>query len=284
MTSAATALPRRHKGAYGEFLKLRAFLRRDFLTAVSYRLSFVADFASVVVAVFMFYLVGRMVDPSKLPAYGGIRPTYMEFVATGIVLGAFVQIGVGRVTKAIEREQTRGTLESLLTTPTTTPTILFGSVVYDLVYVPIRTAMMLLVIALGFGLHYQASGLLPAALFLLLFIPFVWGVGMVSAALNLTLRKGAGAFSAFITLLTVGSGAYVPVSVLPGPAAGFAPYNPVGVASHGMRESLIAGGWSSVDHKLLVLPGLAAISLLAGLLALRLAVRRERRLGTIGLY
>jgi ABC-type polysaccharide/polyol phosphate export permease len=284
MTSAATALPRRRKGLYAELLKLRAFLRRDFLTAVSYRLSFAADFANVVVAVFMFYLVGRMVDRQVLPTFNGVRPTYMEYVATGIVLGAFVQIGVGRVTRAVEREQTGGTLESLLITPTATPTILLGSVVYDLVYVPVRTAMMLLVIALAFGLDYHASGLPAAALFLLLFIPFVWGVGMVSAALNMTFRKGSGVFTAFITLLTVGSGAYVPVSLLPGPAASFAPYNPVGVASHGMRESLFAGGWSAADAKLLTLPALAAISIAAGVVALRLAMRRERRLGTVGLY
>ncbi len=97
-----------------------------------------------------------MVDPRVLPSFDGIRPTYMEYVATGVVLGAFVQIGVGRVTRAIEREQTGGTLESLLITPTATPTILVGSVVYDLVYVPIRTAMMLLVIAFAFGLNYHA--------------------------------------------------------------------------------------------------------------------------------
>ena len=94
-------------------------------------------------------------------------------------------------------------------------------------------------IAVGFGLRYQASGLPAAALFLLFFIPFVWGIGMISAAMQLTFRKGAGLFIAFITLFTVGSGAYVPVSLLPGPAAAFAPYNPVGVAAQGMRASLL---------------------------------------------
>jgi ABC-type polysaccharide/polyol phosphate export permease len=280
---AQTLAPRRH-GVTGELLKLGAFLRRDFLIAASYRLSFASEFASVVVGVVMFSLVGRMVDLRVLPSYGGVRPTYMEYVATGLVLGAFVQIGVGRVTQAIQQEQTRGTLESLMMTPTNAPTILVGCIAYDLVYVPIRTAIMLLVIALGFGLNYQASGVAPALLFLLLFIPFVWGIGMISAAMNLTFRKGAGVFTAVITLFTVGSGAYVPVSLLPGPAAKFAPYNPVGVAAHGMRESLLAGGSAAIDGKLLTLPILSAISLLAGIVALRLAIRRERRLGTIGLY
>jgi ABC-type polysaccharide/polyol phosphate export permease len=284
VTASVSQLPRRRHGATGEILKLGAFLRRDFLIAASYRLSFVAEFVNVIVGVAMFSLVGRMVDLRVLPSYGGVQPTYMEYVATGLVLGAFVQIGVRRVTEAIEQEQTRGTLESLLITPTSAPTILVGNVVYDLVYVPIRTVLTLLVIVVVFGLRYQASGFPAAAVFLLLFIPFVWGVGMISAAMQLTFRRGAGVFTAFITLFTVGSGAYVPVSLLPGPAAQLAPYNPVGVASYGMRESLLAGGWSAVDGRLLALPILSAVALLAGIVILRLAMCRERRLGTIGLY
>jgi hypothetical protein len=50
-----------------------------------------------------------------------------------------------------------------------------------------------------------------------------------------------------------------------------------------MRESLLAGGWAAVDGKLVILPILSAAAVLAGIIALRLAFRRERRLGTIGL-
>jgi ABC-type polysaccharide/polyol phosphate export permease len=284
MSLVVTRLPPRREGAIAELGKLAAFFRRDFLIAASYRLSYASEFAGVVIGVVMFSLVGRMVDIRVLPSYGGLHPTYMEYVATGLVLGALVQLGVVRVTQAIEQEQSRGTLESLVSTPTTSATLLAGSVAYDLVYVPVRTLLTLLVIAVGFGLRYQASGVPAALLFLLMFIPFVWGIGMISAALQLTFRKGAGLFTAFITLFTVGSGAYVPVSVLPGPAAHLAPYNPVGVASHGMRESLLAGGWSAVHGTLLILPILSVLSLLAGAATLRLALRRERRLGTIGVY
>lgn len=284
MSVILTARPRRREGLVAELLKLGAFMRRDFLIAMSYRLSFAAEFAGVVVGVVMFSFVGRMVDVRVLPSYGGVHPTYMEYVATGLVLGAFIQLGVVRVTQAIEQEQAQGTLESVLITPTASPTILVGSVAYDLVYVPLRMLLTLLVIAIGFGLRYQATGIPVAVLFLLFFIPFVWGIGMISAAMQLTFRKGAGLFTSFITLFTVGSGAYVPVNLLPGPAARLAPYNPVGVASHGMRESLLAGGSSAIHGTLLTLPLLAAVALLMGTVALRLAVRRERRLGTVGVY
>lgn len=284
MIADASSLPRRREGTLAEIRKLGAFLRRDFLIAASYPMSHLSELASVVVGVVMFSLVGRMVDLKVLPEYHGVHPSYMEYVATGLVLGLFVQVGVRRVTEAIEEEQTRGTLESLLITPTNGPTILVGSVVYDLAYIPIRTVAILIVIAVGFGLHYQLSGVPAAALFLLFFIPFVWGIGMMSAAMQLTFRKGAGLFIAAITLFTVGSGAYVPANVLPGPAAALAPYNPIGVAAFGMRDSLLAGGWAAADSKLLTLPLLSAVALLAGVVTLRLAMRRERRLGTIGIY
>jgi ABC-type polysaccharide/polyol phosphate export permease len=281
--SAVAAKAARRTGLIAELMKLGAFWRRDLLIASSYRFSFVSELTQVVVGVVMFSLVGRMVDLDVLPTYGGVHPSYMEYVATGLVLGAFVQIAVARVTHAIEQEQANGTLESVLVTPTSTTTILVGSVVYDLVYVPVRTAAMLLTIALAFGLHYRASGVPMALLFLVLFIPFVWGVGMICAALRLTYRRGAGIFTAFVTLLIIGSGAYVPAHLLPEPAASLAPYNPIGVAAHGMRESLLAGGSSAFDGKLLILPLLSAVSVALGAVALRLAFGRERRRGTIGL-
>jgi ABC-type polysaccharide/polyol phosphate export permease len=280
----AVAKPlQRHEGRAAEIAKLGAFWRRDLLIATTYRFSLMSELAQVVVGVLMFALVGRMVDLRVLPAYGGVHPTYMEYVATGLVLGAFVQIGVGRLTQAVEQEQAAGTLESILVTPTSTTTILIGSVLYDLVYVPVRTAAMLVTIAVIFGLHYRADGVPAALLFLVLFIPFVWGIGMISAALRLTYRRGAGLFIACVTLFTVGSGAYVPAHLLPEPASSLAPYNPIGVAAHGMRESLLAGGSSAIDSKLLILPALSLLGVIGGALALRFALRRERRLGTIGL-
>ena len=90
----------------------------------------------------MFYFVGLMVDPAKLPSYGGRHATYMEFAAAGIALTAFIQVGLGRVGTAIRQEQLTGTLESVLMTPTSFSTIQVGSTVYDLIYVPIRTAVL----------------------------------------------------------------------------------------------------------------------------------------------
>src|SRR6476646_2257502 len=111
-------------------------MRRDFLVAWSYRAAFFSDIIGLLVQTVTFYFIGRMVDPRVLPTFGGTRVTYLEFAAIGIVIGAFLSLGLGQVAAAVRQEQLMGTLESLLMTPTTPGTIQIGSVAYQLVFVP----------------------------------------------------------------------------------------------------------------------------------------------------
>jgi ABC-2 type transport system permease protein len=133
MIGAGERAPGRWSLFLEETVKLPAFARRDFLVAWSYRLAFVSDALALFLQAFLFYFVGLLVDESKLPEFGGSRVSYMEFVVIGIALAAFVQIGLGRVSAAMRREQMIGTLESILVTPTSPSTIQLGSVVYDLI-------------------------------------------------------------------------------------------------------------------------------------------------------
>ena len=155
MTPLAHAAPR---GLVGELFKLPAFVRRDFLTAWSYRMAFVSDAANLVGQALVFSFISLMIDPSALPTYGGEQVSYLEFASIGIALGVFVQFALERVAIAVRGEQLMGTLESVLMTPTAPATIQLGSVSFDLLYIPLRTAIFLGGIALAFGLHYDRDG------------------------------------------------------------------------------------------------------------------------------
>jgi ABC-2 type transport system permease protein len=269
----------------GELRKLPAFVRRDFIVAWSYRLPFVGDWIGLALQAFMFYFVGLIVDPAKLPSFGGSPTSYMEFVAVGIAISAFLTLALGRVAVGMQQEQFAGTLESLLMTPTSPVTVQLGSVVYDLIYIPIRTAIFLVIIAFAFGLDFYASGLLPALVVLLVFIPFVWGLGVASAGATLTFRRGSGIVGLASTVLVLFSGAFYPLDVLPGWVATIAELNPITIAVEGMREPLLAGtGWEDVGKAAAILVPLSAVSLAVGFYAFRAALRRERRQGTLGLY
>jgi ABC-2 type transport system permease protein len=282
---AVEAQPGRLAAVGQELRKLPAFARRDFLVAWSYRLVFVSDVLALFLQAFLFYFVGMLVDERRLPEYGGSPVSYMEFVTIGIALAAFVTIGLGRVSAALRREQMVGTLESMLVTPTAAATIQLGSVVYDLVYVPIRTGLFLILIAVAFDLDLNPTGLPPAALVLLFFIPFVWGLGLLSAAATLTFRGAQSGVGFGITILTLGSGAYFPLELFPGWVETLAVVNPMAIAINGMREPLLgAVVWSDALYHVAILLPFAGASLAAGVYAFRLALRRERRRGTIGLY
>lgn len=268
-----------------ELRKLPAFVRRDFLVAWSYRLSFVSDIVNLAGQIVVFYFIGQLVDSSKLPTFGGSEVTYLEFAAVGIAVGVFIQFGLDRVSAAMRGEQLMGTLESVLVTPTAPATVQLGSVAFDLVYVPLRTAIFLGGITLAFGLNFSASGLLPALLLLIAFIPFVWGLGVFTAALLLTFRRGGGFVGLGVVILGLLSGVYFPLDLLPWWLPEVAEANPVAMAINGMREALLGGATlADVAPTIALILPLSAVSLSAGLGAFRLAVRRERRLGTLGLY
>jgi ABC-type polysaccharide/polyol phosphate export permease len=86
-------------------------------------------------------------------------------------------------------------------------------------------------------------------------------------------------------VLTIFSGAYFPLQLLPGWASAAARYNPIAVAVEGMREPLLGGpNWATTGLDVLFLAPTSACSLFFGILVFRRALGRERRRGSLGLY
>src|SRR4051794_3082860 len=165
-----------------EAAKLPAFVRRDVKVALSYRVAFASDVLGIAAQIVVFSFIAKLVEPSKLPTFGGTQVSYLEFVATGIVLNLALGVLLYRVAGAIRQEQLQGTLESLLATPTATATVQIGSVASTLVMVPLRATLMMGAIAVVFGLHFDTGGIVPAALIVAALVPFAWGLGLATGA------------------------------------------------------------------------------------------------------
>lgn len=268
-----------------EARKVVAFVRRDFLTAFSYRLPFITDWLSLLVQTLLFAYIGKLIPESALPTYGGQPVDYLEFVAVGITLTTFIAVGISRLASALRQEQVQGTLEVMLLTPTAWATIQIGSAFYDIVYVPIRTVVFLALTSVFFGAVYDTAGWGPSLLVLLCFIPCVWGLGIISAAAMLTYRRGSGGVGLLVTVATLGSGAYVPMDLLPGWVQELARINPIAIAVQALRDTLLGGAtYADIWPAVIRLIPMAVGSLVLGAFAFRAAVQRERRKGTLGLY
>ena len=268
-----------------EARKVPAFIRRDWLLLLSYRVAFVSDLLFIGVQAVMFGFVAQLIDPSKLPSYGGTPAGYFEVVMVGVLITSVSMLLLQRVATAIRQEQMIGTLESVLTHPVSPTTVQAGSIAFDLLFIPVRMAALLLAVSLTLGLEYQASGALPSLMLLVVFVPFVWGLGLVMAAAILTFRRGTGVLAVTMSLLGLASGAFFPLTLLPGWLQQLAEANPVAMVMEGTRDALIGGtGWDGVAGTVLVLVPVSALALIVGAAAFRAALAREQRLGTLGLY
>jgi ABC-2 type transport system permease protein len=268
-----------------EARKVPAFMRRDLLLLLSYRVAFASDLLFIGIQAVMFGFVAKLIDPSLLPSYGGVAAGYFEFVMVGVVITTVSGLLLQRVSTAIRQEQMIGTLESLLTSPVSPTTVQAGSVAFDLLFIPVRMAALLLAVSLTLGLDFESSGTLPGVVLLCAFLPFVWGLGLVTAATILTFRRGAGVLGVLMSVLGLASGAFFPLSLLPGWLQRLAEANPIAIVMEGVRTTLIGGtGWDGVTGDLLVLVPVSCLALLAGIGAFRAALAREHRHGTLGLY
>lgn len=265
--------------------RFAAFARRDFLTAWSYRAAFVSDIFALSSQIVMFYFLEKLVNPATLPTYRGESVTYLEFAAVGIVLGAFMSLGLSKMSTALRHEQLIGTLESLLMTPVRPWVIQLGLASYDLIYIPVRTTLFLGLLAITLGVDFDLSGSGAALVILLAFIPFVWGLGMVGAAVVITFKRGGGMVGIISTAINIVSGAYFPLSLLPDWIRPIAESNPVAVAFEGMRLTLLGGATlRELIREIVILVIWALVSLAVGHVASTLALARERRRGTLMAY
>jgi ABC-2 type transport system permease protein len=233
----------------------------------------------------MFGFVAELIDTSKLPTYNGVTASYFDFVMIGVVITTVCTVLLQRVAMAVRQEQMIGTLEALLVTPTSATTVQVGSVAFDLVFVPIRMALLLAAVAITLGLGYDASGILPSLVLLAGLVPFVWGLGLMTAAAIVTFRRGTGPLGVIMSVLGLASGAFFPLVLLPAWLQKLAEANPVAIALEGTRDALIGGaGWSALGSEMIVMVVLSGAALFAGITAFRVALAREHRRGTLGLY
>ena len=101
-------------------LKLWAFVKRDFLSEVSYRLSFLMGVVGMFFSLLAFYFLTQMIDPTT-KGLQGIPP--FDWLLIGLAFQFYFSTALFAFSRKIRSEQMLGTLEAMLVSPTpTTPT------------------------------------------------------------------------------------------------------------------------------------------------------------------
>ena len=102
--------------------KLYAFIRRDFLSMISYRLAFLLQVLGMFFSIAAFYFMTKMMNPQS-EGLNGIPP--FEYLLVGIAFLNYFATALYAFAAKIRQEQMMGTLEAMLVSPTQNSDTLF---------------------------------------------------------------------------------------------------------------------------------------------------------------
>jgi ABC-2 type transport system permease protein len=261
--------------------KALAFIRRDFLIEASYRLNFLLSFAGVVFSVAIFYFLGKIVDPAYVEEYAD---DYFSFVLVGMALAMYLRTGLGSFAESVREEQMMGTLEAMMSTPTSLTAIILSSSLWRFLFTSV-SVLAFFVVGAFFGVSFAGANILAALLLLLLTVAAYAALGIVSASFIIVFKRGDPINWAVSSLSILLGGVFYPYSILPGWLRFFSRLLPITWALDGIRGALLKGeGFSDLWQEFLALAVIAAVLMPLSLALFRLAVHHARRTGTLVKY
>jgi ABC-2 type transport system permease protein len=265
--------------------KLFAFLKKDLLVTLSYRFNLLLSLLGIFLSVTMFYFIGRTFSGTLSPYLGRYGGDYFPYVLIGIAVSNFVTVGLSALSDQVRSAQVEGTLEALLSTPTSIYAVLIGNSAWSFIKA-LGSAIVL--IAAGFlVIHFEVSLARAAAaigVLLLTFLAFLM-VGMVSASFVIIFKRGDPIGYLFGWSSFLLGGILFPVEVLPAPLQLLSRFLPITYAIEAVRNLLLARApIASIFPQVLALFLFAVILGPVSVLLFRFAVHRARKDGNLVQY
>ena len=255
---------------------LAAVARRDLQVLVSYRSTFYSRPAGMVFTLTLFYYVSRLVDVEQFDG----PDAYFAFVAVGLVIFGLIRSTLD-VPRLVRDELIGGTYERLELSAAGATAGLVGMLIVPFLYALFLAVVTLVAAALLFGLDVQWTtawlGLPIGLLSAVAFAPFA----LVFCAITLAYKQSPGQ-GAVLPVLSLVSGLYFPVELLPGGLQWLSSVQPLTPAVDLMRDVIL--GWPLADPaglELLRLVAFASVGMPIGVLAVSWARRFSRVRGTL---
>jgi ABC-2 type transport system permease protein len=254
-----------------------AHFRRDALEELSYRSSLVLQIVGGLVTLLTLFYLSRLVGPAFRSGPAGTN--YFDFACLGLAAYLPSRGAHAELARRVREAQLQGWLEPLLATPRSASANLLAMAVFPSAASLLRAGLVLAGGAL-LGLRLEVSGLAPALLAMILVSLSSAGLGLLSAALVLRLRRSDPVAYLLDAAASLASGLLFPVALLPRWAQGLAQLLPATHALAATRRALLGGeSFDQLASELLWLAALATATLAIGLVAVRLAVWDARRRG-----
>jgi ABC-2 type transport system permease protein len=265
--------------------KAAAFIKRDFLTEISYKSAFLMNLIGVVFSVLTFFFIARLFGKAAAPhlqEYGG---DYFPFVLIGIAFSTFLGVGLGTSAGALRQEQMIGTLEAMLITPTRATSIVIYLSLWNFIYSSFNILVYLLIGRFIFGIEFSLSHpLLIAVVFFLSILSFS-SLGIISSCFVMVFKRGNPVNWIVSSSFDLLGGVYYPITILPGPLQVISHALPITYALQALRGILLTGySFTQVRTEILALLGFALVLFPLSVLLFEFALKWAKKDGSLSQY
>jgi ABC-2 type transport system permease protein len=254
-----------------------SIVRRDYAIFASYRLRFLAEIASAVLGVTLFYYISRLVTGGGFAS----ADAYFSFAVVGLAVLQVLTATLVLVPQALRLELVAGTFERVMVSPFGPVKTLLAMAVFPFVSALVNATITIVFAALVFGMPMRWStaplALPVAVLGGLAFLP----LAVVITGAVLVVKKAGTGGGMLVTLLMLVGGVLFPIALLPDWIEWASNVQPLTPAAGLLRHLISGSPIDSTSNALVRLVVFAAVLLPVSVLLLRMSIRYGQRRGTV---
>ena len=262
-----------------------AFLKRDIVNELSYPVSFLLQILSIFFTVGVFYFIAQLLGSAASPYLAQYGGDYFSFVLIGIAFASYFGVGLSSFSSNLREAQTTGTLEAMLTTPTSLSAIIWASALWDYLLTTFKVLVYLAVGGLLLRVDFGNGNYLAALVVLALTVVAFSSIGIIASSFIMVLKRGDPIAWFFNSISGLLGGVYYPLNVLPAWMQWIARWLPITYALQAMRLALLQGAsLKSLLPEIAILGAFSAVLLPLSLLSFHHAVRLAKVEGSLTHY
>jgi ABC-2 type transport system permease protein len=259
-----------------------AFSRRDIAYSSSAKLTWLGQALSMLMMTAMLFFIGRTFDQSHAPALSAFHGHYFAFALVGLVFARFQSVALRSFATAIRRDQTSGTLEAMLVTRASVPSIVLAASASSFIFTAIQAVLFLIIGALIFRVDLHHANVLTTVVTLVLAMLAISPIGILAAASVIAFKQGDSALNMISSATSFLAGVYFPVAVLPWPLRFASAVLPITHGLSAIRAAMLGGATlHAVGPDIAVLSGFALVGLPIALGVFMAAIAHARRVGSL---
>jgi len=268
-----------------EIRKILAFLKKDFLTEISYKLSFLLNIFSVSVSILTFFFIDKLFGHKMAPYLAPYGINYFAYVLIAIAFFSYVGTGLGSLSSRIRQEQMMGTLEAILVSPTKIPTFIIALSLWNFIIASIDVCVYLILGALVFKVNFGNINILSSLVILILTVLTFNSLGVIAASFIIVFKRGNPVTWLMDSAFGLLGGVYFPVAVLPNWLRSISSLLPVTYAIKAMQLAVYKGySLSQLSSDLIILLFFTFMLLPLSMLSFKFALRKAKRQGNLLYY